>query len=98
MTTKLVSMNLGCRLTLEVDGKGRTIEFSAVIPTHIFTQPRDALSEICDFLNENFGTEYICYDSATVPVEVKIAKPRKIKAARPVSQKEFTHKVKELGY
>lgn len=96
MTTKLVSANLGLRLTLEVDGKQKDVEFSAVCPSESSPNLVVLVGELLDLLNDEFGTAYVAYDSDTIPAEIEIAKPKKIKTPKKISQAEFNRKIKEL--
>jgi len=93
VTTKLVSMNVGVILELEVNGKPEKVQFSAVCPRGITTHPVETLDLLAKFLNDSLGTGIaIEWDGSPVP----IAKPKKIKAKRPISQKEFNRRIKEL--
>lgn len=95
MSVKLVSMNLGVRLTLEVDGKIQDVEWSAVCPAPAISQPSETLQLACDFLNQAFGTDMFI-DSATYKT-IQIAKRPKIKAHKPMSQAEYNRRIQELG-
>jgi len=97
MTNKLVSMNLGVRLVIQDEnGQDREFEWSAVSPSKSAPHPEEALQQLCSLLNETFGTEMFI-DSATFDT-VSIAKPKKIKAQKKISQKTFNKRIKELGY
>jgi hypothetical protein len=91
MTTKLVSMNLGCRFTIEVDGQQKDIEFSVVGAK----QPHVMVGKLVDFIMTELEMSYL---RDTVP----IAKPIKIKAQKPLSHKAFLRRIKKnvesLGY
>ena len=91
MTTKLVSANMGIILVVERDGKQETMQFSVTCPSAKARQPNDALYFLRNFLCEEFGIDVTQHS-------VPIAKPKRIKAHRPVSQNEFNKKIKELGY
>jgi hypothetical protein len=91
MTTKLISLNLGCRLTLLVDGKEVELEYSAVCPSEFMKQPYDVLFYLKDWLKEKLEKDI-------VQEHIEIAKPKKIKATRAISQETFNKKIKELGY
>ena len=95
MSTKLVSMNLGVRLTLEVDGKIQEVKWSAVCPSHEVPQPIEALKDLASFLGDAFTREFVTYDVYDSPV--KIAKPRKIKATPHMSHAEYNRRIQELG-
>ena len=86
MTTKLVSMNLGCRLTIEVDGQEKMIDFS----TADTKQPREMIGHLCDFVMEELEMKYL-RDT------VSIAKTKRAKRPRPVSQEQYNKKIKALG-
>ena len=86
MTTKLVSMNLGCRLTIEVDGQEKTIEWSEAGAK----QPREILGQLHAFIMEQLEMTYM-RDT------VSIAKPKRLKRPRLVSQEQFNKKIKALG-
>lgn len=98
MTTKLIYANMGMKLVLDVDGQERTVEFSAVCPSESHKQPASALREMVQFFNEIFETElYITCDSYKREASnVELAKPRKIKAPKRVSQDEYNRRIKEL--
>jgi len=90
MATKLVSANMGIILVVERDGKQETVQWSTVVPSHNVPQPHDALFYLEQYLSETFDMD--------IQQHVPVAKPKRIKASRPVSQKEFNRKIKELGY
>lgn len=98
MTTKLISANMGIVLEVLRDGKQEKHEFTMRLPTHIYNQPIEAIQELCDWLNREFGDEwgisYQAHDNAGV--QVPVAKPPKIKAAKRISQNEFNRRIKEL--
>lgn len=94
MTTKLVSMNLGVRLTLEVDGKIQDVEWSAVCPTQSIVQPDDALSGLCNLINKYFDTD-LFIDGGNW--KIQIARPKRIKAPPHMSQDEYNRRIQELG-
>lgn len=98
MTTKLVSANMGMKLVLDVDGQERIVEFSAVCPSESHKQPASVLREMVMFINETFGTElYVTCDSfRNGAINVPIAKPKRIKAPKRVSQAEYNRRIKEL--
>ncbi|MBX4206144.1 hypothetical protein KW795_03005 [Candidatus Microgenomates bacterium] len=88
MTVQLISMNLGCKLTILVDGKVKEIEWSAAGAK----QPREIVGSLHTFLMEELEMSYM-RDT------VSIAKPiKKLKPTRPISHKTFNKKIKELGY
>lgn len=96
MTTKLVSANMGIVLVVERDGKQERLEFSATTHEGILGQPLDIMREIAGFLDEHLGTDMdVVYEEKGY---VEFAKPKRIKAPRAVSQKEFNRKIKGLGY
>lgn len=103
MTTKLVSANMGIILVVERDGKQETMQFSVECPRGA-KQPIDGIIEICEFLNgefEEYEIGYIAYDWQDLggePPRIPIAKPKRIKAHRAISQNEFNKKIRELGY
>lgn len=87
MKTKLVSANMGIVLIVERDGEQQKVEFSLSSSE----QPSAFVGKLCNFIMEELEMDYL-RDT------VSIAKPKKIKAPRTVSQKEFNKKIKELGY
>jgi hypothetical protein len=87
MTTKLVSMNLGCRLTIEIDGEQKIIEFSEAGAK----QPREILGQLHAFVMEQLEMKYM-RDT------VSIAKSKRLKRPRSASQEQFNKKIKALGY
>jgi hypothetical protein len=96
MTTKLVSANLGLRLTLEVDGKEIQKEWSGVCPRG-FNHPSEMIQAVCNILNDEFGTNYHIQNHLRYPKkEIKFARPAKIKSPKKISQSEFNRKIKEL--
>lgn len=99
MSTKLISMNMGVRLHVMVDGQERTIEWSAVCPSESIPQPAQAIREILMLINETFGTElYVKADGyQKSDWNVEIAKPKKIKAPKYVSQDKYNKIIRELG-
>lgn len=91
MTTKLVSANLGIILIVERDGKQEKKQFSVVVPSQEAPQPYDAMYYLKQFIEDALGMDF---EQGRIP----IAKPKKIKAKRPVSQADFNKKIKSLGY
>jgi hypothetical protein len=89
MTTKLVSANMGIVLIVERDGQERKVEFSVVSPSAKARQLNDALFFLREFLNDEFGIDVTQHS-------VKIAKPKKIKAPRALTHKQFNKKIGEL--
>ena len=92
MTTKLVSLNIGVRLTIQDDdGQQKDVQWSAVGAK----QPREIVGHLCDFIMEQLEMNYL-RDT------VLIAKPLKIKAPKQISHKTFNKRVqkniKALGY
>lgn len=96
MTTKLISANLGITLQIERDGKQEKVQFSCVCPSPHNLQPYDMLYNLCKFINETFDTELKVDYAQYRNHFVEIAKPKKIKAHRPISQKQFNKRIKEL--
>lgn len=92
---KLISMNLGVRLTIEVDGKIKELEYSSVCPSKFMRQPYDILFYLKDWLESNLEKDI-------VNEHIEIAKPVKIKAPNQISHKAFNRRVKknleQLGY
>ena len=90
--TKLISANLGIILEIEQDGKERKVEWSIAFPSAKARQPNDALFFLRQFLCEEF-----CVDVERHSVQ--IAKPKKIKAPKSMSHKQFNKKkaLEELG-
>ena len=94
MTTKLISANLGIKLVLEKDGKEQDATFSMVCPSQNTVNPFDLVEEITHFLNEKLEKDSF-FEWARYEF-VPIAKPKKIKAKKYVSQEEFNRRIKEI--
>lgn len=93
MTIKLISMNVGVRLELEVNGKERKLEWNAICPSYENPSVDDLMEHLMSFLNTELDA-YVVVDGEFW--RVKIAKPKKIKAPKRVSQNEFNRRIKEL--
>ena len=87
MTTKLVSANMGIVLVVERDGQQVKREFSLTSSD----QPRVFVGKLCDFIMSELDMSYL-RDT------VSIARPKRLKPHRPVSQEKFNQMKKELGY
>jgi len=95
MTTKLISANMGVRLLLEKDGKEVMVEWSGVCPSESHKQPRTLIQELCKVLRHEFGEGFdITFD---IYRTVEIAKPKKLKPNKKITQEQFNKRVKELG-
>ena len=92
MTTKLISANMGIVLIVEKDGQESRVEWNIAFPSAKARQPNDALFFLRQFLCEEFGVDVERHS-------VQIAKPRKIKALKGMSHKQFNKKkaLEELG-
>lgn len=93
MKTKLVSLNIGIQLTVLKDGKEQKMSYSQVCNAENKMQPIRALNNICDYLNETFGTNLLVDGNLWSVLFSKL----KIKAIPPaLTQEEFNQKIKEL--
>lgn len=90
MTHKLISMNIGMILEFEVNGQEHKKQLSVSYPSESFDDIPEVLESLEQFLKENLSNWHL--DT------VKVARPKKIKANRPLSQIIFNRKRKELGY
>jgi len=89
MTTKLISMNVGVILEVEVDGKVRKLQFSVTCPRGE-EQPMEAIYTVKRFVDDVFGY-------SIEHREVPIAKPKRLKPRRTISQAEYNRRIAELG-
>lgn len=93
--TKLVSLNIGVRLTIQENGQDKMFSFSILCPDSA-KSVQDAVMEICDYLNMELNTGLVAYDTKDESELIQMVKPKKIKAQPSLSHKEFNEKIKEL--
>lgn len=91
---KLVSLNLGVRLTIQQNGHEKTMSYSCLCPSKAFENPTALLQSVCDYINEEFGTHYFVQSTGGL---IAVTPAKEIKAPAPVlSQDEFNKKIKEI--
>lgn len=97
--TKLVSLNIGVRLTIQDEhDKELNIGLSAIADYDRNTVD-EVIQSLIEFLNSHLGSN-VSIDGEFW--QHKVVKPSKIKAPRPISHKTFNRRVKknmeQLGY
>jgi hypothetical protein len=87
---KLVSLNVGLEMIIRDGKEDRIIQFTGVLPSRSFAHPSHMLAAMCEFINDEFGTDF--YLEWGRNATISILKPKRI--SRPVVDTEKT--IKEL--